>query len=254
MDSTAKLWDVTRGVEVASLAGHTAEIVSLNFNTAGDRIITGSFDHTTKVWDTATGRCLHTLAGHRGEISSTQFDFSGELCISGSIDRTCKIWNVQSGQCISTLRGHNDEILDVAFNATGTRLVTASADGTARVYNTMTGACQAILIGHEGEISKVSFNPQGNKIITASRRSLRHPSLRCASPSLRFALPWHPEPTVSIPTTGAATEPAECGTWRPAIACRSSRATQTKSSRRPSTTRATPSSRALRRALERATA
>ena len=27
MDSTAKLWDVTRGVEVASLAGHTAEIV-----------------------------------------------------------------------------------------------------------------------------------------------------------------------------------------------------------------------------------
>ena len=93
MDSTAKLWDVTRGVEVASLAGHTAEIVSLNFNTAGDRIITGSFDHTTKVWDTATGRCLHTLAGHRGEISSTQFDFSGELCISGSIDRTCKIWN-----------------------------------------------------------------------------------------------------------------------------------------------------------------
>lgn len=28
--------------------GHTAEIVSLNFSTEGDRIITGSFDHTTK--------------------------------------------------------------------------------------------------------------------------------------------------------------------------------------------------------------
>ena len=63
--------------------GHTAEIVSLNFNTQGDQIITGSFDHTTKVWDVHTGRCVHTLSGHRGEISSTQFDFSGELCISG---------------------------------------------------------------------------------------------------------------------------------------------------------------------------
>ena len=31
--------------------GHTAEIVSLNFNTDGNQIITGSFDHTTKVWD-----------------------------------------------------------------------------------------------------------------------------------------------------------------------------------------------------------
>ena len=28
--------------------GHTAEIVSLNFNTEGSQIITGSFDHTTK--------------------------------------------------------------------------------------------------------------------------------------------------------------------------------------------------------------
>ena len=30
--------------------GHTAEIVSLHFNTEGDRIITGSFDHTARIW------------------------------------------------------------------------------------------------------------------------------------------------------------------------------------------------------------
>ena len=36
--------------------GHTAEIVSLNFNNDGDRLITGSFDHTTKVWDVKSGR------------------------------------------------------------------------------------------------------------------------------------------------------------------------------------------------------
>ena len=53
MDSTAKLWDVQRGLELCSLLGHTAEIVSLNFNTDGSRIITGSFDHSTKVWDTS---------------------------------------------------------------------------------------------------------------------------------------------------------------------------------------------------------
>ena len=51
MDSTAKLWDVERGQELCTLMGHTAEIVSLNFNTDGNQIITGSFDHTTKVWD-----------------------------------------------------------------------------------------------------------------------------------------------------------------------------------------------------------
>ena len=33
MDHTAKLWDVETGQEIFNLAGHKAEIVSLNFNT-----------------------------------------------------------------------------------------------------------------------------------------------------------------------------------------------------------------------------
>ena len=105
-----------------SAQGHTAEIVSLNFNQHGDQIITGSFDHTVKIWDTRTGRCIHTLAGHHGEISSTSYNYTGNLCVSGSIDRTCKIWDIGKGTCVQTLRGHNDEILDVAFNYCGTKV------------------------------------------------------------------------------------------------------------------------------------
>ena len=51
MDNTARLWDVHSGECLHTLLGHTAEIVSLNFDTGGQRIITGSFDHTVKVWD-----------------------------------------------------------------------------------------------------------------------------------------------------------------------------------------------------------
>lgn len=49
MDNNAKLWDVETGQEIGSLQGHTAEIVSLHFNTEGDKILTGSFDTTAKV-------------------------------------------------------------------------------------------------------------------------------------------------------------------------------------------------------------
>ena len=41
--------------------------MSLDFNTDGSRIITGSFDHTVKLWDVATGKCVHTFSGHHGE-------------------------------------------------------------------------------------------------------------------------------------------------------------------------------------------
>jgi len=69
MDNTAKLWDVETGQEIFTLQGHKAEIVSLHFNTDGDKLLTSSFDNTAKIWDVCTGQCLFTLEGHSGELS-----------------------------------------------------------------------------------------------------------------------------------------------------------------------------------------
>jgi len=49
MDNTAKLWDVETGKAVVTLKGHEGEIISLNFSSEGDRLITGSFDKTARV-------------------------------------------------------------------------------------------------------------------------------------------------------------------------------------------------------------
>lgn len=75
MDNSARVWDVVTGECLHTLLGHTAEIVSLDFDVTGRKLVTGSFDHTIRVWDVHSGRCMHTLAGHNGEISSTQVSF-----------------------------------------------------------------------------------------------------------------------------------------------------------------------------------
>lgn len=49
MDKTARLWDVETGKQVAKLEGHEGEIVSLHFNSDGDKLLTGSFDKTAMV-------------------------------------------------------------------------------------------------------------------------------------------------------------------------------------------------------------
>jgi dynein assembly factor with WDR repeat domains 1 len=72
-----QLWDVETGKERATLSGHTAEIVSVCFNTAGDLLATGSFDHDSRLWDLRSGQCVHVLSGHRGEVSSTVFNHAG---------------------------------------------------------------------------------------------------------------------------------------------------------------------------------
>ena len=39
-----------------SIQGHTGEIISVNFNTRGDQVITASFDRTVAIWDVRTGK------------------------------------------------------------------------------------------------------------------------------------------------------------------------------------------------------
>ena len=56
MDNSAKLWDIETGKELSTMTGHSAEIIALGFNTRGDQLITGSFDHTVSVWDVNSGQ------------------------------------------------------------------------------------------------------------------------------------------------------------------------------------------------------
>jgi WD40 repeat protein len=101
--SNFRIWIIYKIESLHTLLGHTAEIVSLDFDTSGQKICTGSFDNTVKIWDVLSGRCIHTLLGHQGEISSCQFNYASDLCISGSIDRTCKVLILFVLTCIISL-------------------------------------------------------------------------------------------------------------------------------------------------------
>jgi WD40 repeat protein len=48
---TIKLWDVSRGEEVATLRGHEGPIRSVAFSPDGTRVVSGSDDQTIKLWD-----------------------------------------------------------------------------------------------------------------------------------------------------------------------------------------------------------
>uniref|UniRef100_A0A674C646 Uncharacterized protein n=1 Tax=Salmo trutta TaxID=8032 RepID=A0A674C646_SALTR len=114
MDTTAKRWDVQTGEEV----GHSAEIISLSFNTVGDQLVTGSFDHTVSLWDVPSGR------SQRGDQHS-------RVILSSRADRMARLWDVQSGVYLQVLEGHTDEIFSYAFNYEGDT-ITASKDNTCR--------------------------------------------------------------------------------------------------------------------------
>jgi len=59
-DQTAKIWDLTAGVESRSLDGHPASVVSVKYSSTSQLVYTASA-YLVTVWDPRRSRCVHTL-------------------------------------------------------------------------------------------------------------------------------------------------------------------------------------------------
>ncbi len=72
-DRTTRLWDMSSGAAVATLAGHGAEVDSLAFSHDGKYLATASYDLTVKVWDLASKAEVATMVtiGPDGHVIET---------------------------------------------------------------------------------------------------------------------------------------------------------------------------------------
>ncbi|KAA0714746.1 Dynein assembly factor with WDR repeat domains 1 [Triplophysa tibetana] len=112
MDTTAKLWDVESGEEACTLAvwdvdsgqclatllGHSDEILDVCFNYIGQLIATASADGTSRVYSAETFQCLCTLQGHKEEISK------GGRILTASMDKTARVWCASTGACLQAVK------------------------------------------------------------------------------------------------------------------------------------------------------
>src|SRR6266699_2722745 len=81
-DRTIKLWELTTGRELRTLAGHTAEVNSLAFSADGRQLASGSGDDTISVWDVQTGRQIHIFYVPAEGVDQLAFSPDGRRLIS----------------------------------------------------------------------------------------------------------------------------------------------------------------------------
>jgi WD40 repeat protein len=93
-DHEVKVWDVSTGQVVRTLAGHTGDVFAVAASRDGHWIASAGEDTTVRLWDAASGKLLHTLRGHVGLVSSVAFSPDGQRLVSGSRDHTAKVWDL----------------------------------------------------------------------------------------------------------------------------------------------------------------
>ncbi|QIG51001.1 AAA family ATPase [Nordella sp. HKS 07] len=187
-DAFSSLWDLSKGTEIAKLAGHKSDtqLQGVIFSHDGRLVATVSIDGTARLWDGVTGKLRDVLGQEKSglrlsDIASEERDkemnsaFSRDdrFLATPSIDGTVRIWDVQHASLLTTLSGHRALIEHVEFSpADSSVLLTASHDGTARLWD-IDGVITSALF-HKYPPTFAVFSPDNVHLLTGGGDSVAH--------------------------------------------------------------------------------
>jgi WD40 repeat protein/predicted Ser/Thr protein kinase len=134
------LWNLCRGNQIATLAGHALTVSCTAFSPDGKWLATGSQDGKIKIWITATGKNVATLDVTTNAVWSAAFAAGGEKLLTG-YDQGVALWNT------ATWRREKDFAGELAaLSKSGDLMATAESSpfywersGAVRLFNWRTG-------------------------------------------------------------------------------------------------------------------
>jgi len=174
-NSTAQIWDVATGQNVAAFAEHEPTS-SINFPTEhglwdaalsndGTLLATADMSGLTKIWDVATKKELHILPGQGSDIRQVAFSPDDTALATAGLDSMVTVWDMADGDILLRIP-HVQPVNSVTYNEDGTRLVTTSWDGIVRIWDAGTGRKEIDLLGHSGMTLDAEFSSDGQLLFS----------------------------------------------------------------------------------------
>ncbi|MEX0937740.1 MAG: PQQ-binding-like beta-propeller repeat protein [Pirellulales bacterium] len=166
--------------EPAELVGHTSYVTGVT--TAGDVLVSCSYDGRLIWWDVATGSILRTVDAHPKWIRRVEASPDGATVASVADDMICRVWDVRDGRLLHELRGHDPQtpnhypsmLFACAYSPDGRLLATADKVGRTLVWDLASGQQCAALDAPQmytwdpkqrrhsiGGIRSLAFSPDG---------------------------------------------------------------------------------------------
>ena len=82
-DTTARIWDVETGAEIAVLQGHQGALERAMFSPDGTKVVTAARDGTARIWNALSGKQLFVLPV-AGKFPTATFSPDGTRVLTAS--------------------------------------------------------------------------------------------------------------------------------------------------------------------------
>jgi WD40 repeat protein len=192
---------------IAIQQGHLAQVSSVAFAAAGQKLISASIDGTVRIWDVQSVRLVKVLRAtiHPIHLPLLATSPNGDLLAFNDRAEGIGIWDVKTGSRLAACEypfatqfafgpysmlvvagankvvfcnwretGHDKEVdlertlLSFAISKDGSVLATGTEDYEVQLWNTATGEELKTLHGHTDAVISVAFSPKDNFLATAS--------------------------------------------------------------------------------------
>jgi len=166
-DSSIKIWEVSTGLLIQPLLGHTFIPRGVVFSKDGKKLVSCGNDGTIKLWNFQTGSLVKTFGGHLDKVIKVSYSIDNEIASVG-LDGIIRFWKISDHYSpkISSFTEQIEGVLCVALSKNGKYLASGSQDGTIKIWYCETGKIFKILKGHELGVNSVAFSPDNKKLVS----------------------------------------------------------------------------------------
>ena len=165
-DYPVRLYDFATGKLVKLLHGHTDSVLSLDFSSDGQRLVSGGIDDTAIVWDVASGTAVHHLVGHGGDVNTVRFSRDGARVYTASDDGEVGIWRAADGWRLKRLRGHDGIVIALAVSPRDGTVASGGLDGTIRLWDGSSGRSLRVLGRQPAGVMALDFSSDGLRLVS----------------------------------------------------------------------------------------
>ncbi|MCS7478182.1 protein kinase [Umezawaea endophytica] len=197
---------VADGALVATLTGHTDEVLALAFDPVHATLATAGNDSTVRWWDTGSWTTTKTLTAD-GPVNTLAYNAKSTVLLSGGVATSFAVWNPVTGTQMvryatgsttvvglavaadghtlvagdtagqvrtwsharNVLGGRENAITGTAFQHGGDLLAMGDGGGAVRLWNAATGDFVRSLAGHADSVMDVEFSPDGRELVSSAK-------------------------------------------------------------------------------------